>query len=101
MLPGFSAHGCSCCSGRLDRSLPWPEQFGVLSYTIALVSIFLIFARLQLNIVVIRDLIKDLQIQRTRSWERHVSCNLSGIARHLRFCWSSLDLLHNPVLTKG
>jgi O-antigen/teichoic acid export membrane protein len=36
-----------------------PEQFGMLSYAIALVSIFSTFATLQLNIVVVRDLIRD------------------------------------------
>ena len=36
-----------------------PEQFGLLSYTIALVSIFSVFVALGLNIVVVRDLIRD------------------------------------------
>jgi len=36
-----------------------PEQFGVLSYVIALVSIFSMLATLQLHPVVVQDLIKD------------------------------------------
>jgi O-antigen/teichoic acid export membrane protein len=36
-----------------------PEQFGLLSYAIALVSIFSVFVALGLNIVVVRDLIRD------------------------------------------
>src|SRR3984893_1946511 len=36
-----------------------PEQFGLLSYAIALVSIFSVFVNLGLNIVVVRDLVRD------------------------------------------
>ncbi len=36
-----------------------PEQFGVLSYVIALVSIFSVFAALELGTVIVRDLIRD------------------------------------------
>jgi O-antigen/teichoic acid export membrane protein len=36
-----------------------PEQFGVLSYVIALISIFSTLATLQLHAVVVQDLIKD------------------------------------------
>jgi PST family polysaccharide transporter len=36
-----------------------PEQFGLLSYAVALASLFAIFASLELSIAVVRDLVKE------------------------------------------